>query len=433
MQRRIKYDFDHKLDEGDLSLGIYLLVFILISVSFLAILLVAISISQGEDISILGLSIILICSISVLIVKGARKKLKNAKELYVNKIDDLNKILEVEEDKLKKIFTAKFPFSTIASMYSDAMVAIFKDSENYLTQKYSSAYKAADEVRKFREKTKQSIFLYKQMLYKYEFILKIFPELKQYIDEEEALVTLFENDGLNDLEAKRDRVSDYISKEEWGKLDVNKRNQLALDRYKEKSKSNWVIGIEYEMYVEYILRKNGFETMPFGSIMKLEDLGRDIVATKRNAKGELVAYIIQCKNWASNKEIHENVICQLFGTAMEYNIKNAGLFSKTVPVLYTTVRLSNMATEFSQRLGVTVVIMEKGEYPMIKCNINSSGERIYHLPFDQQYYNTQITKPGEFYAWTVREAVNAGFRRAFKYSAYNKTDNNDYKGLSINL
>lgn len=271
------------------------------------------------------------------------------------------------------------------------------------------------------------------MLYKYEFILKIFPELKQYIDEEEALVTLFENDGLNDLEAKRDRVSDYISKEEWVKLDVNKRNQLALDRYKEKSKSNWVIGIEYEMYVEYILRKNGFETMPFGSIMKLEDLGRDIVATKRNAKGELVAYIIQCKNWASNKEIHENVICQLFGTAMEYNIKNAGLFSKTVPVLYTTVRLSNMATEFSQRLGVTVVIMEKGEYPMIKCNINSSGERIYHLPFDQQYYNTQITKPGEFYAWTVREAVNAGFRRAFKYSAYNKTDNNDYKGLSINL
>lgn len=158
MQRRIKYDFDHKLDEGDLSLGIYLLVFILISVSFLAILLVAISISQGEDISILGLSIILICSISVLIVKGARKKLKNAKELYVNKIDDLNKILEVEEDKLKKIFTAKFPFSTIASMYSDAMVAIFKDSENYLTQKYSSAYKAADEVRKFREKNKTIYF-----------------------------------------------------------------------------------------------------------------------------------------------------------------------------------------------------------------------------------------------------------------------------------
>lgn len=429
MQRRIKYDFDHKLDEGDLSLGIYLLVFILISVSFVAILLVAINIYHGEDISVLGLFIIFICAISILIVKNVRKKLKNAKESYANKIDDLNRVLEVEEDKLKKIFAAKFPFSTISSMYSDAVVTVFKDSENYLIRKHPPAYKAADEVKKLREKTTQCISLYKQMLYKYEFMLKTFPELKQYIDEEEVLVTLSENDGLNDFESKRDRVSDYISKEEWMKFDVNKRNQLALDRYKKKSKSNWVIGVEYEMYVEYVLRKNGFETMPFGSIMKLEDLGRDIVATKKNAKGELISYIIQCKNWASNKEIHENVICQLFGTAMEYNIKNVGLFSKTVPVLYTTARLSNMATEFSQRLGVTVVIMEKGEYPMIKCNINSSGERIYHLPFDQRYYNTQITKPGEFYAWTVREAVNAGFRRAFKYSAYNKTNDIDRDDL----
>lgn len=42
-------------------------------------------------------------------------------------------------------------------------------------------------------------------------------------------------------------------------------------------------------------------------------------------------------------------------------------------------------------------------------------KKIYHLPFDQQYYRTEIKSPGEFYAWTVEEAVNAGFRRAFKY------------------
>lgn len=52
---------------------------------------------------------------------------------------------------------------------------------------------------------------------------------------------------------------------------------------------------------------------------------------------------------------------------------------------------------------------------MIKCNIGNNGEKIYHLPFDQQYYRTEIKSPGEFYAWTVEEAVNAGFRRAFKY------------------
>jgi hypothetical protein len=51
---------------------------------------------------------------------------------------------------------------------------------------------------------------------------------------------------------------------------------------------------------------------------------------------------------------------------------------------------------------------------MIKCNINN-GNKIYHIPFDQQYYRTEIKLPGEFYAWTVQEAVDAGFRRARRH------------------
>lgn len=50
----------------------------------------------------------------------------------------------------------------------------------------------------------------------------------------------------------------------------------------------------------------------------------------------------------------------------------------------------------------------------IKCNVNQ-GNKIYHLPFDQQYDRTQICKPGEFYAYTVKEAVTAGFRRAYRH------------------
>ena len=75
-----------------------------------------------------------------------------------------------------------------------------------------------------------------------------------------------------------------------------------------------------------------------------------------------------------------------------------------------------MANEFAKRLDVSIYVVKKGEYPMIKCNISNDGNKIYHLPFDQQYYRTEIKKYGEFYAWTVKEAVNAGFRRAFKYS-----------------
>ncbi|HET6202929.1 MAG TPA: hypothetical protein VFI25_09025 [Planctomycetota bacterium] len=55
--------------------------------------------------------------------------------------------------------------------------------------------------------------------------------------------------------------------------------------------------------------------------------------------------------------------------------------------------------------------------PMVKCNVNgSTKERIYHLPFDQQYDRTAIgTIPGECYVATVREAERLGFRRAWRF------------------
>ena len=60
-----------------------------------------------------------------------------------------------------------------------------------------------------------------------------------------------------------------------------------------------------------------------------------------------------------------------------------------------------------------------GEFPRIKCNINrATGEKIYHLPFDQKYDSVVIEeKKGECYAFTVQEAENKGFRRAFRHYA----------------
>ena len=41
---------------------------------------------------------------------------------------------------------------------------------------------------------------------------------------------------------------------------------------------------------------------------------------------------------------------------------------------------------------------------------------IYHLPFDQQLDTTRIDiSKGECYAYTVKEAVEKGFRRAYKH------------------
>lgn len=56
-------------------------------------------------------------------------------------------------------------------------------------------------------------------------------------------------------------------------------------------------------------------------------------------------------------------------------------------------------------------------YPCIKCNISKvDGERIYHLPFDQQYNHTKIEpKTGELYVATVKEAELNRFRRAWRW------------------
>jgi hypothetical protein len=71
-------------------------------------------------------------------------------------------------------------------------------------------------------------------------------------------------------------------------------------------------------------------------------------------------------------------------------------------------------------LGIEV-IEEKAleKYPIIKCNISNDGSKIYHLPFDQMYDKTLIKNKNEFYAFTVNEAEEKGFRRAFRWSGQN--------------
>jgi len=141
--------------------------------------------------------------------------------------------------------------------------------------------------------------------------------------------------------------------------------------------------------------------------------------------------LYKCKYWASYKDIHEKHIFQLFGTTMEYWIKNFKTKCKTFedfakilnnnelrPVFYTSTSLSEKAREMADALSIEIIENAPiGEFPRIKCNISGRDrEKIYHLPFDQQYDRTIIEKEkGEFYAFTVKEAEDAGFRRAFKH------------------
>jgi len=84
----------------------------------------------------------------------------------------------------------------------------------------------------------------------------------------------------------------------------------------------------------------------------------------------------------------------------------------------TSTSLSTRARQFDDYFGIKITeSLTLERYPCIKCNISRhNGERIYHLPFDQQYDTTmvEITRV-ECYVMTVAEAESKEYRRAFRY------------------
>lgn len=243
--------------------------------------------------------------------------------------------------------------------------------------------------------------------YQLAYLLELYPALQDVIDTEFKDLEISYDDVLDS-----DPVNNYIEREEWNNLSESERNQLALNRYIEsRKKSKWQIGRDYELYCGYCYEQKGYKVDYYGSYHGLEDLGRDLIVVNGND-----IRIIQCKYWSQEKEIHEKHIMQLFGTLVEYNMENN---ANAKGILITNTKLSNKAKEFAKVLGISY--RERfliGEFPRIKCNIGNGetgNTKIYHLPFDQQYDTTKVDKDGEFMAFTVAEAENAGFRRAYRW------------------
>ncbi len=244
--------------------------------------------------------------------------------------------------------------------------------------------------------------------YQLAYLLELYPVLQDVIDTD-----FRELDISYEQIEEYDPVRRYMKREEWDRLSVSERNQLALDRYVEsRQKSKWQIGRDYELYCGYCYEKEGYSVDYYGSYNGLDDLGRDLIVKR---SGEVK--IIQCKYWSKTKQIHENHVMQLYGSIVEYNIENC---REATGILITNTTLSDRAKAFAQVLGIEFrEDIPLGSFPRIKCNIGTGefGEKtkIYHLPFDQQYDSTKIEKPGEFMALTVAEAEKAGFRRAYRW------------------
>ena len=299
-----------------------------------------------------------------------------------------------------------------------------------LTMKNRPALKAAETVKSLKSNHRQTI----SELYNYKYIKTHYENLLPWITEllEEPIaknLNVFNEEEDGDDSQNNDNAKYWLTKEEFLSLSHIEKYQLALDRYVNRKKSNQEIGRDYERYIGYCYEQEGFKVYYQGIIKGLEDLGRDLICAKDNC-----THIVQCKCWSQNKTIHEKHINQLFGTTvMHYltEINNKGNINDfykmlnekmLLPVFVTSTNFSDTAKLFSSSLGVKLIPNIKLEsYPLIKCNINkTTKEKIYHLPFDQQYDRTIIDGKYEYYANTIKEAENAGFRRAVRWLGSNK-------------
>ncbi len=204
----------------------------------------------------------------------------------------------------------------------------------------------------------------------------------------------------------------WLSPEEYATLTSAEKQQRWIEKYFHHRSSNaWEAGIKYERYIGYLCEKEGYKVKYSGALLKLNDMGRDLNATKGKS-----VYIIQCKRFADHKEIHENHLFQLFGSVTHYASEHPD--KKVTGVFVTSTKLSPVAVECADKLSLKrYESVAFQEYPIIKCNLSRTGEKIYHLPFDQQYDSVSVEiNKGECYVATVDEAEALGYRHAMRHT-----------------
>jgi hypothetical protein len=354
-----------------------------------------------------------------------RQQLNDEKRQFEQKATETTRELEKRAgyvSALRKEFEGGYLHGRkwLAQFISEAD-RVFDDSiSSTLRNKKRPALKAAEEVSVARSEKRQ----FKQQVKLLEYQLKSYKEYFPFLEEyeeiilDEAIPLVSNGENLDAIE-NADPVLFYVPKAEYENLPPADRNQLALDRYLNRTLSRAAIGRFYERYLGYLYEKEGWQVEYHGIVEGFEDLGRDLICRKGNQ-----VVIVQAKCWSTDKLIHEKHIFQLFGTTQLYlmNQQQNDLFGANISAMFiTTTSLSPVAQKAAKwlKIGIKERFAIDKAYPMIKCNINqSSKEKIYHLPFDQQYDSAKIIPElGEFYALSVFEAEQHGFRRAFRHYA----------------
>lgn len=318
-------------------------------------------------------------------------------------LDEESKRLKELEKGVHKIVSEKSQgFPWLAEALSEYIRLEDFKAADYFDNKSHPAPKKAERLREISIENKA---LRKQLKVAQQFVKyyeNLFPWIKDYVGEnlDEVLKSIIDSYNKKNIESEdsEDPVFKWVPEAKNNEaISISERNQKALERYlSSRNKNSYEVGRDYERYIGYLYERKGYQVEYFGIEQGIEDLGRDLICTKDN-----MIEIVQCKYWASHKTIHEKHINQLYGTAVKYYIDHKNevkqksslslfpdlIFSGQIKATFiTSTKVSETAKKFSSALGVQLLENKPLEkYPLIKCNINTKGEKIYHLPFDQQY------------------------------------------------
>ena len=184
--------------------------------------------------------------------------------------------------------------------------------------------------------------------------------------------------------------------------------EKKYELYLKKTHNNLDIGHFYERQIRYMYETKGWRVEPYGILKGKKDLGRDLICKKKKQ-----VLIIQSKNWSvkNKKIIYPKHLMQLAGTILHYINKNP---NQNLPkgVFVTTAKFHDDTKEVARSLNIQHrnIKLDKN-YPMIKCNINRRGKKLFFFPFDKLYDHVHIDiNKGEFYTDNIRVCIKKGFK-----------------------
>lgn len=320
------------------------------------------------------------------------------------------RLREMRDSVEKIVSESAQSYPWMATLFADYLYMNDKNIAAYLRTKPRPALVASEQVSIIAKEKRDLQKQCKMLEYQLNYYETLFPWLEEFKTCDPKIAASYINESTSEKKEEYETLKNWLSPEEYQNLSNTEKYQLALDRYCNRKKSDWEVGIEYERYIGYVYEQLGGRVNYQGALKGLEDMGIDLIVELEDS-----IFVVQCKRWAKEKSLHEKHIFQLYGTSVVYRIEHP--HKPVVPVFVTTATVSELAKKCADFLLVKVIEdYPIKEYPMIKCNVSKNGEKIYHLPFDQQYDRAIINpNDGDCYACTVQEAEQLGFRRAYRW------------------